>query len=161
MSNSIDNMIYAFKDLHCYDFLVKPTESDLIKSLGPWIKIQNFKNKSTPSRKSVYFDTKSCIFKIFLDEVIFIEILNRVCIIHTLDKRYEVPYLTLKKVMEKIDEPNIIQSHRAFLINTHYIKNIDKDSKTWKVIFENYKDKALIGLKFRSSLLENLKLSEK
>ena len=156
-------MVEAFKEIHCYDYLLKPYEKkdilDLTRKLtsGKYVKSQ-----LKDEKKQVVFNLKSGInIKINVEEIVFVEAVSRSCIVHTKNGKYELKGVALKKVLELIDYPYVIQSYRCFLVNIKHIKKIEGlYSKLSKIYFEDYNENALLGYKFKNILLEKFKLTD-
>jgi DNA-binding LytR/AlgR family response regulator len=158
ITTQVEYLTQAFKQTHCYDYILKPYDKDeIIKMVKKFS--ENAKNNSKQERKSVAFDLKNrIIIKMYIDEIIFVEANMRTCIVNTVRGRYMVNKIALKKVLELIDCEFIIQSHKSFLVNTKYINKFEKiDSRTSKIYFENYEGTAYMGYKYRDTLLELIK----
>jgi LytTr DNA-binding domain. len=64
----------------------------------------------------------------------------------------------LKKILQLIDCNYIVQSHRAFAINTNYIYKIEKlDVKLSEVYFNECSKTAFLGYKFKNSIMSEFK----
>ncbi|MCD3204050.1 response regulator transcription factor [Clostridium botulinum C/D] len=152
----------AFTKVHCYDFILKPYNKD--KVLNMIKRIINHDTKDDDfmvEKKTITFEMKNGIYiKIYVHEIIFIEISMRKCVIHTFNGKFELKGMPLKKVLEIIDDNTIVQSHKSFAINLNYIEKVIKiDSRLFEVIFENYDYRALVGNKFKESILEKFQCS--
>ncbi|KEH99945.1 response regulator transcription factor (plasmid) [Clostridium botulinum] len=147
----------AFTKVHCYDFILKPYNKDKVLNMIKRIIKHDIKEDDFElEKKTVTFEMKNGIYiKIYVHEIIFIEISMRKCVIHTFNGKFELKGMSLKKILEIIDENTIAQSHKSFAINLNYIEKIIKiDSRLFEVVFENYNDRALVGNKFKESILE-------
>lgn len=147
----INYMIQAFKEVHCYDYILKPYEPEKIIELTKTILKNTYvKDCEQNTEKSVVFNSKGVEIIISKHDIIFLEVNIKNCIIHTRVGKFEINRLALKKALEIIDEPFIIKSHRSFAININYITKIEKYSVTsWNVYFKDYEFNAIIGLNYK------------
>lgn len=159
LTTHVEYLTQAFKQAHCYDYIVKPYDKDEIISMIKKF-IAHVKNNSVQEkeRKSVFLDLKSGVsMKFYIDEIIFIESSMRTCIVHTIRDSYTLKKISLKKILNLIDCDYIIQSHKSFLVNIKYISRIEKiDSRLSKIYLENSSEKILLGYKFKNSVLGKL-----
>lgn len=159
----INYMIQAFKDVHCYDYILKPYDPEKIINLTKTI-IENTYNKDCNhnNEKSVVFNSKGVDIIISTFDIIFLEVNIKNCIIHTKVGRFEISRLALKKALEIIDEPFIIKCHRSFAININSVIKIEKYSATsWNVYFKDYEFSAIIGLRYRKVINNLLNITYK
>lgn len=147
----INYMIQAFKEVHCYDYILKPYNPEKIMEITKII-LENTPSKDCNynNEKKVVFNNKGIDVIISTSDIIFLEVNIRNCIIHTKVGKLELSRVTLKKALELINETFILKSHKAFAININYITKIEKCSVTsWNVYFKDCEFIALIGLKYK------------
>lgn len=157
----IDYMIQAFKEVHCYDYILKPYDDEKIIELTKTI-IENTHTKDygDNNQKTVAFNSKGVDIIIATSDIIFLEVNIKNCTIHTKIGKFEISRLTLKKALELINEPFIIKSHRSFAININYITKIEKFSPTsWNVCFRDYEFTAIIGLRYKRIINKALNIT--
>lgn len=153
-------MIQAFKEIHCYDYLIKPYDkNEVIKMTKELISGIHINKLEENKDKHIVFDLKNGIsIKINVDEIIFIEVNFRVMTIYTKSNRYEVKRLSLNKVLEMIDCDSIVQSHKSFVVNTTYINKIESiSSKVWEISLNCCEVKVPLSYKFREDVIERFK----
>lgn len=156
----INYIIKAFKEVHCYDYLIKPYNSNDIR------KIINIITENTPSKNIqqnkpyVLINQNSIEIKLFLDEIIFIETSMGKCTIHTIIGKYVMNRMTLKKLLKIINCDYIIQCHRSCAVNIKYIRKIEKYSQvSWNIYFDKYKYCAFMGSKYKEKIINLLKVN--
>ncbi|WP_058486715.1 LytR/AlgR family response regulator transcription factor [Defluviitalea phaphyphila] len=146
----------AFKKIHCYDFIEKPYEKkDILEVTEKLIRAikKEVKNNKT-ERKKIKFKLKSFILSIYEDEIIFIESQGRNCLIHTQNEVYEINNLSMKKVLNMLSKDLFMQTHKSYIINVEYIKEIKKKGRNaWTVYFYNYKIPAYISNKYKNKFI--------
>lgn len=146
----LDNL----KTRYNHDFLNKNFEEDKIIDI-----INLFKNGSLSSikeGKSIIFNISNTIkTKIFLEDIIFIQYIDRNCILRTKNGKVLAKGYGLQKLLEIIDDENIIRCHKAFALNKNYIEDIKKiDKKYFEVNFFSCEDIIPIGYKYKDLVLE-------
>nr|WP_231148301.1 LytTR family DNA-binding domain-containing protein [Clostridium botulinum] len=149
----------AFKEIHCYDYILKPYDkNEVLDMVRRIILHENKDNTSYIEKRYVSFNLKDELYiKVYIDEIIFIEVLGRMCIIHTKHRDYPVKKMSLKKILKLIDCNDIIQSHKSFVVNTKYISKIIKiDNRIYDIYFENQDYRVPLGYKFKDYVFERL-----
>jgi DNA-binding LytR/AlgR family response regulator len=157
LTTHIEYITQALKQVHCYDYILKPYDMDDIVNMTKRFILHGGNIKDTPKDKDyVVFQIKKGIkVKIYVDEIVFIEMKLRLCMIHTINGVYKVSRLTLDKVLKLINCSNIIQCHKSFAVNINHIRKIENvDSKLSEIYFESYDENALLGYKFKNTIME-------
>ncbi len=113
----------AFKEIHCYDYIVKPFKEEKIKSI-----LETIINYGIVE-KEVYLklNQKEYSYLINQDEIIYIESQNRKIFIATINEQIELCTYTLKQLMDKLNT-NFVRCHKGYIINMDYIEKIDKSN---------------------------------
>lgn len=157
LTTHIEYITQAFKQVHCYDYILKPYDKQEVLEMTRKL-IFNIPRNNVPlkDRKSIVLELRTGInIKIYIDEIIFIETNLRTSYIHTVNGVYKANNLSLKRILELTDSNNIIQSHKSFAVNLDFIRKIESlNSKLGEIYFENYDKKALLGYKFKNEVLE-------
>ena len=161
VTTHIEYITQAFKETHCYDYLLKPYNRRDIEStinnmkLYENSRLKNENNIEENNKRKIILALKGSIYvEIDVDNIIFIEVSGRQCEVNTVNGIYIANNISLKKVMKMINDKNIVQSHRAFAVNIKYITRIEKiDVKLSNIYFINTNKSALLGYKFKTSIL--------
>ncbi|MBZ9685396.1 LytTR family DNA-binding domain-containing protein [Clostridium estertheticum] len=157
LTTHIEYLNQAFKEVHCYDYILKPYDIvDVMNMTKRYILNGNNIVEPKVDKRYVVFDVRKGItVKVFVDEIIFIEVALRVCLLHTLNGVYKINKLALKNIIKLINCTNIIQCHKSFAVNINHIREINHiDSKLSEIHFENYDKTALLGYKFKNTIME-------
>ena len=157
LTTHVEYINQAFKEVHCYDYILKPYNmSDVVNMTKRFkLHIENVNEKHKEKTYVVIELRKGVTLKIYIDEMIFIEVNIRSCMIHTINGVYKISNLALSKILKYIDSKDIIQCHKSYAININYIKKIENiDNKLCEIYFENYDKIALLGYKFKNIILE-------
>lgn len=157
ISSYSNYMFEAFKQIHCYDYIIKPYDAEKVKEITQLL-INNYYKKNRINtnieRRFAIFNQDGISFKIYIDEIVFLEVSIRTCTIHTSVGKYKLSRLPLKEALKTIDDPYIIKSHKSYAVNTKYIRSIEKYSLTsWNIYFDNYKETAFMGSKYKDKIL--------
>lgn len=157
-------MLPAFKKAHCYDYILKPYDKEVIENETRLLTSDN-KNKlwlNELDEDYIIVNIKNVQVKIFTAEIIFVEVFIRTSVIHTPSGPYRIDYLSLTRLRNMIHNPNIIQSHRSYLVNTKFIKSIEKtvDKTSYKIHFYNTDAQALLGRNYKDEVLEKFNQSK-
>lgn len=156
ITSEMFQVVDAFKNTHCYDFLVKPYNIEDIKRI---IDVFYKDEEDIPEDKGPYsiinVDNNVSI-KVYHNDIIFVEYVSRKCIIHTIKNEIECKSMTLSKLLEEIESDTILQSHKSYIVNTKYIEKIDKQySKLWDISFMGTDKKAELSAKFKDKIFES------
>ena len=166
LTTHMEYITQAFKQTHCYDYILKPYSPEEVKVMINKIilnETSSLNNKTDSIEleqdKEIIITLKNGIYVgIKTNDILFIEVKGKNCEVNTLNGIYISNNTTLKKMIKLIDCPYIIQSHRAFAINKKYISKIEKvDFKLSVVFFDNSFKTALLGYKFKDNIIAEFK----
>lgn len=157
LTTHVQYITEAFKEVHCYDYILKPYDKEKLIDMSK--RIISHSNNIVVQRKYVVFDLKDGIFiKVYIDEIIYIEVNVRTCTVHTKKCKYEIKSLSLKQALKLINSEDVIQCHKSFAVNIHYISKIQKVSiKSYEIFFENYEECALLSYKCKDVIMKRFK----
>ena len=157
VTGEVIHIIEAFKNIHCYDFIVKPyKEKDIIKIID--IFLNSSPLKSIKEGKYTFIDIDSSIsVKLYHNDIIYIEYINKCCNIHTISGVYNVKRTSLVKVLKSLNNDEIIQTHRSFAINMKYVTEIEKTyEKVWNIKLRGCDDVVLLSYTYRQAFLRRI-----
>ncbi|WP_234124272.1 LytR/AlgR family response regulator transcription factor [Clostridium hydrogenum] len=161
-ANHLDYILQAFKQIHCYDYILKPyNEAEVQVILDKLInnKINNLENKKSILDNELDVKIRNNIHVLVkISEILFIEVKDRDCEVNTIYGVYTYNNISLKKILELINCKYIVQSHKAFAVNINYIFKVEKiNLKLGAIYFKDHPKTALLGYKFKNSIIEELK----
>jgi len=161
LTTHVDYMLQAFKQIHCYDYILKPYNKDEVQSMLSKLinKELNNENDNSDEDKELVIKIRNSIFVIVkIYEILFIEVKGRDCEVNTVCGIYIYSNITLKKILALMNCEYIVQSHKAFVINKNYIFKIEKLSIILSTVyFKDYHKTALIGHKFKDNIISEFK----
>jgi len=151
-------MLSAFKKIHCYDYILKPYNKENIQMITKLLLSESSAQVAVTEirEKFIIVPIKNIQVKIFINEIIFVEVFIRTSIIHTINGSFTIDYLSLKKLNSVMEHKNILQSHRSYLVNVEYINKIEKtnDKTSYKIYFYNTYETALLGNNYKKSIMD-------
>lgn len=164
LTTHVDYMLQAFKQTHCYDYILKPYDKDavhamlrsLISNEANKVKSENLKEKA--EENFLIKISNGIYIKVKVNDIMFVEVIGRNCDIHTINGLYTYCNISLKKILNLINCEYIVQSHKAFVVNINHIFKVEKvDAKLSNLYFNNYSKVALLGYKFKNNIIPQLK----
>lgn len=152
MITSLMNMeLKAYRELHCYQYLVKPYhEEDIARLIGKLL----FLSQSGETREPFVLVKKSGVnYKLFCKDIICVKAVPRGVNFVMVKEELRVPYLTIKQLMEKLPKENFRQVHRMCVVNLDYIDCMDMVNS---VINMKNGERVEIGVTYKAELRRKL-----
>lgn len=119
ISYSREYAVEAFS-VNASHYLVKPlTEEAVASALDRCMEILNVKKES---EKIIELKSNYQIISIPEKEITYIEVFNKVCLVHTRNKEYRT-YTPLNSLYETLDKGQFIKPQRSFIVNMNYIES--------------------------------------
>lgn len=147
MITSIANMeMSAYREIHCYQFIVKPFFALDIEDVVRKVMTQQ-KQLEMPF---VMIKKEGINYKIQCDDIIYVRAIPRGVCLCLKDEQIEVPYLTIRQLMEQLPPDDFIQCHRMFVIQAKYVKYLDLVNQV--VSMEGYQEAVDIGVTYKSEV---------
>lgn len=145
-----DAKLYTYENLHCYSFIEKPFDVNRLRKLvEQCLRFEESRNIS----KTLYFRKDGIILAVEREDIVYAESINHIMHIHTKQGDIlEIPYVTLKKLLDDLDCADFIQCSRSTIINQKYIDNLDIPNQI--VQFRNGQGRVGIGIRFKKKLKE-------
>lgn len=115
--------LLAFKKIHCYDYIVKPFEKeDLLITVDTLL---NYGIKAEIKEKYVTFDLKDFSYRVKLNDLIYLESIQRKIKAVTISEDILLTGYKLYSIKDKLND-SFIQCHKSFIVNSNYISKVDK-----------------------------------
>jgi DNA-binding LytR/AlgR family response regulator len=114
-------------NLDAVDYLLKPfTLTRFEKAVNKAYELYNLVHHATASEKSKYLLLKvdHGVVKLILDNILFIEGLDNYLKIHLQNQSPIVVRLTMKALMEKLNEKEFIRVHRSYIVPVNRIESV-------------------------------------
>ena len=136
--------LLAFKQIHCYDYIVKPFRKDEVIEV-----VSTILNFGIKKEEYINFNLKNYIYRVKLDEIIYIEVIMRKIKVVTIKEEIELSKYTLQGILDELRD-NFIRCHRGYVVNIDYISKIDRVNNY--ILLDKVDDKIPIGRKYRDNL---------
>lgn len=126
----IEDYVFQAFDVSAFNYLLKPIDNaKFFEVLNKAInKIKSFENELLKEQPSILIKIGTATQKIFLNEILFIEVFNRKIIIHK--QNDEIEFYGKLKEFENALGKNFIRSHRSYIVNLMYVSVYSRDSAT-------------------------------
>ncbi len=93
---------------------------------------------------------KGKLFQICLDDILFFEHRHRKVIIHTLNKQYKLPNISLTKVEQTLDSHGFVRTHRAYVVHIKKVyKMVGGREKSAQLFINNTDTVAYLSKNYR------------
>ena len=110
--------LLAFKEIHCYDYIIKPFNKEEVKKTISTI--INYGIKQEIKEEYISFDQKDYTYRVKLDEIIYLESALRKIKVVTIKEEIKVTNITLYAILDRLPD-NFIRCHRGFIVNINYM----------------------------------------
>lgn len=124
MTTSLANMeLTAYRELHCYQYLVKPyDETDIEKLIGKLL----FLSQQGETRDAFVVVKKDGVnYKLFCKDIVCIKAIPRGVNFVLAKESMRVHYISIKQLLDKLPKENFLQVHRMCVVNQDYIDYVD------------------------------------
>lgn len=125
-----DPRMYAYKHLHCYGYIEKPFNENVVKNLIE--ETLSFPTKE-PKEEMVYFRNDGIVYSVNSEDIIYIEVSRKEVLIHTVKEDMKVSYMPVKQIMEKLPESSFVQCNRGCIVNKKHVEYVDSVSRYIKL----------------------------
>lgn len=122
---SKDELVYKSFEAHPYSFIRKTYMDKEIPKI-----INDIKEELSKNEYMLKFKIENINYKLYLDDIIYIESKRNYIIIHTIDDAAYKYKDSINKKEDELSKYDFIRSHESFLINLKYIKHINKKTVT-------------------------------
>ena len=116
-----------------YAYLIKPFEPETLqRSIELALQHayaegeQVFENSDQVvlAASSFFVKDRNRLIKIGIEEILWIEVDDKYCMLHTADRKFTVRQ-SLKELAQKLDPAVFVQTHRSYIVNATEIEDID------------------------------------
>ena len=113
--------IDAYRKLHCYQYIVKPYVQEEIQELVDKV-LFHIQAEQQPS---IIVKKEGINYKISCDEIVYCKAISRGVCICMKKEQMEVPYLSIRQLLEKLPKNLFFQCHRMFVVNKNAVRYYD------------------------------------
>lgn len=113
--------LQAYRELHCYQYILKPYEEAEVQTLIKKILFQ----MGETSEPYILVKKDGINYKLFCKDIVYIKAVPRGVSIVMAKSEMNVPYTSIKQLMEKLPAEKFLQCHRMYVVNQDYIDYVD------------------------------------
>ena len=114
-------------------------------------------NKESNNKTLVFKHSKGYI-KLNIQRIIFIEVQNKCCKLHTSKGEYLLKGISLNNLQLKINSDSFVKCHRSYILNINHISSIEKISKkNWVAHFNNHNETCPISIAYGKDVYNKYK----
>ncbi|AUA36340.1 two-component response regulator VirR-like [Clostridioides difficile] len=106
-------------EVRAYRYLLKPIELEELKKHV----LTCIKDIEINKESHITIKNKSNTYKIYLNEIKYIEVQKKDMLIHTINKNFDIKY-SLGKIEKELNPYKFIRCHKSFIVNLRYVENI-------------------------------------
>lgn len=140
----------AFKEVHCYDYIIKPFNEDEVTETLKTIVIYGKNSDSTPKLE---VNCKSYNYIVDQSDILFIEAKNKKVNVVTNNDSIQLSKISISKLLDNLCS-DFLRCHRAFIVNKTKILLIDKSNQLIRV--NGHTMEIPIGRKYKRELKERV-----
>ncbi|WML58054.1 LytTR family DNA-binding domain-containing protein [Neobacillus sp. PS2-9] len=132
--------------VHAIDYIIKPIERDRLYSAlerASSLKNQDVMIQQPRVKKEIIVKQHHSTTFIPLDDILFIERVDRKSVIHMLDQKIEMNE-TLTNLEDLLDSRFVV-SHRSYIINLQYLIKIEAVGQMYIAYFKNHNETAKVS----------------
>lgn len=138
--------IDAYRKLHCYQYIVKPYVQEEIQELVDKV-LFHIQAEQQPS---IIVKKEGINYKISCDEIVYCKAISRGVCICMKKEQMEVPYLSIRQLLEKLPKNLFFQCHRMFVVNKNAVRYYDLVNQVIQV--EGYDTTIDIGVTYKAEV---------
>jgi DNA-binding LytR/AlgR family response regulator len=157
------NQLEVFKELHCYDYIVKPFPLDefsskLMTLIDLVIKKEGQQEKTAEKSRMVLFTTEQGEFLINPDEIYYAEIKRNNCYLYTENQIFRIIGISLKEVIDTVNDEYFLRCHKSFAVNVKKIFGIiELNYRLWQITFRDKKETIDLSSKYYQDVFQKYK----
>lgn len=117
-----DPKLFSYSQLHCFGYIEKPFSIEQVrKCVLDALEFPVAEDKE----RCVFFRKEGIVYAKYLKEIILIEGGRRRIIVHCINDKLEIPYMTCEEIMKELDSQIFIRCSRYAIINRKFVEQID------------------------------------
>lgn len=151
ITGMVSREIEAFKQYHCYDYILKPFSEETIEKMFNEVIKECLEAPQFHEAIELKIKQKNHNYLVKQKEIVFIESLNRKLYVNLQDKTIEFTMTSLKELKKDLS-PIFIQCHRSFIVNRYYIEYYNSLDDYLKL--QHYDKLIPVGRKYRPLIKE-------
>ena len=136
----------AYRKIHCYQYILKPYEETEVCRV-----VRKVLAHTRSYEKPFIIVKKNGInYKILCEDIVFCKAIPRGVCIYLKTEQMEIPYLSIRQLLDKLPKNGFIQCHRMFVVNQDFVKYYDLVNQ--RIQMEGYPDRIDIGVTYKAEV---------
>ena len=136
----------AYRELHCYQYIMKPFRPEQVKEVVQKV-LEREKHEERPM---VVVKKDGINYQVLCEDICYIEAIPRGICLHMKNENWNVPYVTLKQILQKVPADIFLQCHRMFAVNRRKVEYFDTVNRIVKI--KDCEDIVEIGVTYKSEI---------
>lgn len=138
--------IEAYRKIHCYQYIIKPYEAEEVQKI-----VERVLSHARPAEKPFIIVKKNGInYKVICEDIVFCKAIPRGVCLYLKEEQMDIPYLSIRQLLDKLPDQDFIQCHRMFVVNKEYVKYYDLVNQVVQV--EGYREGIDIGVTYKADV---------
>lgn len=142
----------AYRLVHCYDYLVKPYDTeklmDIIEKLGEY----KITPKSDEDREMITFKQRDQYIRVLAKDILYIEVIGNNSTLYTYSHVYCLRKMSLRR-LKMILPDYFVQCHKSFLVNRNQVEAVQKGTFGWEIKLKNFSRSVPSGDKYKENVM--------
>lgn len=140
----------AFHDFHCFDYMIKPVSVEKVTGV---LNLLSGRLDALQLPKGLVLRIRGGIHRVEMADIVYLEILNRNLIVHTIYDERSFPYRRLGECIDQ-GRGDLVQCHRSIVVNCAFVERLDHASR--QVLLKKGMGAVAMGRKYMEELRERL-----
>lgn len=138
--------IEAYRKIHCYQYILKPYNEEEVQTVVKRV-LSHIKVKEKPF---IIVKKKGINYKILCEDIVFCKAIPRGVCLYLKEEQMEIPYLSIRQLLDKLPKAGFFQCHRMFVVNMAYVRYYDLVNQMIQV--EGYVESIDIGITYKTEV---------
>ncbi len=136
----------AYRKVHCYQYILKPYEAGEVEAVTRKV----LAHARAEEKPYIVVKKDGINYKIFCEDIVFIRAIPRGVCICMRQEQMNVPYLSIRQLLDRLPKQEFFQCHRMYVINKNYV--IYYDMVNQMIQAEGYEEKIDIGVTYKGEV---------
>ena len=119
-----DHKMNAYQNLHCYKYIEKPFDFKKVKEIIA--ESLEYPVKDERNNKYLYYRKEGIVYSIEMEQIMYLEAVNRYLFVYTSNEKIELPYKTCSSMIRELNTDIFLQCNRNVIVNREFIEYTDE-----------------------------------
>lgn len=119
------------REVHCFDYIEKPISKERVQKV---VRDALCKMDSRPRENEMVFLRRDRVtYPVYAARIVYLESRRKILYVHTTDDTLDIPNLSLKKLVGKIQTQEFLYTTKGIAINVRHIEYVDMTNRFVKM----------------------------